>query len=56
MKFFIRRGKVLRQFEDYPKSIKKAIRYIKQDAKKDELNEIKKIVERAIELRFLKLD
>jgi hypothetical protein len=35
----------------YPKSIKKAVRYIKQDASKEQLEEIKKIVNFAIKKR-----
>ncbi|MCQ6278904.1 hypothetical protein [Bacillus sp. EB600] len=46
----------MREFDNYPKSIKKAIRYIKQDAKKDELKEIKIMLERAIELRSVRID
>jgi hypothetical protein len=46
----------MKQLDEYPKSIKKAIRYIKQDAKKEELYEIKKLINQAIYLRFLKLD
>jgi hypothetical protein len=46
----------LKQLDDYPKSIKKAIRYIKQDAKKDELLEIKKLIDQAFRLRSIKLD
>ncbi|WP_268870952.1 hypothetical protein [Halalkalibacter akibai] len=41
--------------DKYPKSIKKAVRYIKQDASKDQLEEIKKLVEYAIEKRTLRL-
>ncbi|MFD0829853.1 hypothetical protein ACT8ZR_30205 [Neobacillus sp. M.A.Huq-85] len=41
----------MNSFDKYPKSIKKAIRYIKQDAPKDQLEEIKKLIEYAISLR-----
>ena len=37
----------------YPKSIKKAVRYIKQDASIEQLEEIKKIVNFAIKKRNL---
>lgn len=45
----------MKDFEKYPKSLKKAIRYIKQDASKEELGEIKKIIDYAIERRTLTL-
>ncbi|WP_169917349.1 hypothetical protein [Alkalihalobacterium alkalinitrilicum] len=45
-----------KDFDRLPKSIKKAIRYIKQDASQEELDEIKKLVEYAIERRTLSLD
>ena len=35
----------------YPKCIKKAVRYIKQDASRDQLTEIKKVIENAIRIR-----
>lgn len=41
----------MRDFDQYPKSIKKAYRYIKQDATKDQLIEIKKLLEYAIQKR-----
>jgi hypothetical protein len=41
--------------DKYPKSIKKAIRYIKQDASKEQLEEIRKLIENAIERRTLRL-
>ncbi|WP_265416601.1 hypothetical protein [Alkalihalobacillus deserti] len=41
--------------DKYPKSIKKAVRYIKQDASKEQLEEIRKLVEYAIERRTLRL-
>ncbi|WP_209123043.1 hypothetical protein [Alkalihalobacillus sp. BA299] len=47
---------MMKDFDKFPKSIKKAIRYIKQDASKEELDEIKKLVEYAIERRTLTLD
>jgi hypothetical protein len=39
----------------YPKSIKKAVRYIKQDASIEQLEEIKKIVNLAIKKRTTSL-
>ncbi|MCM3115101.1 hypothetical protein M3610_07345 [Neobacillus sp. MER 74] len=35
----------------YPKCIKKAVRYIKQDASKDQLIDIKKVIDNAIRIR-----
>ncbi|WP_173799909.1 hypothetical protein [Domibacillus mangrovi] len=48
----------MEQLDTYPKSIKKAIRYIKQDASKEQLIEIKKMLNYAITRRIntLKLD
>ncbi|MDE5413779.1 hypothetical protein [Alkalihalobacterium chitinilyticum] len=47
---------MIKDIDHLPKSIKKAIRYIKQDASKEELNEIKRLVDYAIERRSLKLE
>ncbi|MFC3884766.1 hypothetical protein ACFOU2_15355 [Bacillus songklensis] len=41
----------MKHIDQYPKSIKKAVRYIKQDATKEQLEEIKKLIEDAIERR-----
>lgn len=41
----------MQDLDHYPKSIKKAIRYIKQEAKKEQLAEIKQILENAIKRR-----
>ncbi|MFN7250044.1 MAG: hypothetical protein ACK4M9_04550 [Anaerobacillus sp.] len=41
----------MREVEKIPKSIKKTVRYIKQDSSKEELSKIKKIIEDAIERR-----
>jgi hypothetical protein len=41
----------MKSIDNYPKSIKKAVRYIKQDAPKDQLEEIRKLIEHAIKLR-----
>ncbi|MBT2736752.1 hypothetical protein [Bacillus sp. ISL-7] len=35
----------------YPKCIKKAVRYIKQDAPRAQLDEIKKVIDNAIRIR-----
>lgn len=45
---------ILKNFDHYPKSIKKAIRYIKQDAEKEQLEEIRKLIDYAIQKRSLK--
>jgi len=44
----------MKNIDNYPKSIKKAVRYIKQDAPKDQLEEIRKLIENAIRLRSIK--
>ncbi|MDR7000596.1 hypothetical protein [Neobacillus niacini] len=46
----------MNSFDQYPKAIKKAIRYIKQDAPKAQLEEIKKLIEYAIRLRNQKVN
>ncbi|MDQ0198792.1 hypothetical protein [Neobacillus ginsengisoli] len=46
----------MKNIDHYPKSIKKAIRYIKQDATKEQLEEIRQLIENAIKLRSLKVD
>ncbi|WP_456277291.1 hypothetical protein [Bacillus sp. AK128] len=46
----------MENFDKYPKSIKKAIRYIKQDASKEQLEEIRKFIDYAIKKRSLTLD
>ncbi|WP_413307778.1 hypothetical protein AA0X95_08360 [Bacillus sp. 1P10SD] len=40
----------------FPKSIKKVVRYIKQEATKDQLAEIKKIIDTAIKIRNQRID
>jgi hypothetical protein len=47
---------ILKSIDQYPKSIKKAIRYIKQEAKKEDLKEIQMLIERAIEIRSLRVE
>ncbi len=46
----------MKELDHYPKSIIKAVRYIKQDAQKEQLEEIKKIIENAIKRRALALE
>ncbi|WP_283246038.1 hypothetical protein [Bacillus suaedae] len=41
--------------DKYPKSIRKAVRYIKQDATKEQLEELKKLLDYAIEIRTMRL-
>lgn len=41
--------------DHFPKSIKKAVRYIKQEATKEQLEEIQRLIEYAIKRRSLKL-
>jgi hypothetical protein len=45
----------MNNFDQFPKSIKKAIRYIKQDATKEQLEEIRKLIDYAIQRRTLNL-
>ncbi|MFS0638319.1 hypothetical protein AB1K84_20650 [Mesobacillus foraminis] len=42
--------------DNYPKSIRKAVRYIKQDATKQELEEIRKLIDYAIKKRTASLN
>ncbi|WP_196493704.1 hypothetical protein [Ornithinibacillus caprae] len=44
----------MKEFDQLPKSIKKAVRYIKQDAPKEKLELIQKVIENAIEYRAKK--
>jgi hypothetical protein len=46
----------MEKLDYHPKSIKKAIRYIKQDASKEQLMEIKEILDYAIAKRINKLN
>lgn len=46
----------MKDFDKFPKSIKKAVRYINQDATKEQLEDIKKLIEYAIERRSLTLE
>jgi hypothetical protein len=51
IKTFLKGSVFLKNFDHYPKSIKKAVRYIKQDAPIDQLMEIKRLIENAIRIR-----
>ncbi|MDQ0242543.1 hypothetical protein J2S09_000079 [Bacillus fengqiuensis] len=42
----------MKNIDQYPKSIKKAVRYIKQDASIKQLQAIQKLIEYAIERRI----
>ncbi|MBT2679835.1 hypothetical protein J7E38_12550 [Bacillus sp. ISL-35] len=46
----------MKEIDKFPKSVKKAVRYIKQDASKEQLEEIRKLIDYAIELRSVRLD
>jgi hypothetical protein len=46
----------MKKIDRFPKSIKKAVRYIKQDATMEQLLEIKKLLDSAIKLRGLKAE
>lgn len=41
--------------DHYPKSLKKAIRYLKQEAPLEQLDDFKQTIERVIQLRMLKI-
>jgi hypothetical protein len=43
---------ILKSIDHYPKSIVKAIRYIKQEADKDQLEEIQRLIDTAIKIRL----
>jgi hypothetical protein len=43
---------ILKNIDFFPKSIVKAVRYIKQDADKDQLEEIKKLIDEAFKIRL----
>ncbi|WP_409290502.1 hypothetical protein [Peribacillus sp. SCS-37] len=45
----------MKELDKYPKSIAKAVRYIKQDAPAEQLEEIKNLINQAIWKRKLKL-
>ncbi|MGG2088613.1 hypothetical protein ABFY59_16665 [Priestia aryabhattai] len=46
----------MESFDNQPKSIKKAVRYIKQDASKEQLVEIKKLFDTTIQKRIKALE
>lgn len=46
----------MKNFDQYPKSIKKVVRYIKQEATKEQLEELGKLIEYAINKRTLTLE
>lgn len=46
----------MKEIDKFPKSIKRAVRYIKQDASKEQMEEIKKLIDYAIKLRSVRLD
>lgn len=45
----------MKNIDQFPKSIKKAVRYIKQDGSKEQLEELKKLIEYAIKRRVTTL-
>ncbi|WP_191562777.1 hypothetical protein [Metabacillus idriensis] len=46
----------MKEFDTYPKSLKKMVRYIKQDASFEQLYEIKKLIDGSIYKRSLMLE
>ncbi|MDR6121886.1 hypothetical protein QFZ87_001483 [Bacillus sp. SLBN-46] len=46
----------MKDVNDFPKSVKKAVRYIKQEATKDQLYEIKRLIDSAIKLRHRRVN
>ncbi len=55
-KNFIFKEDYMKEIDKFPKSVKKAVRYIKQDASKEQLEEIRKLIDYAIKLRSVRLD
>jgi hypothetical protein len=51
-----RNGERMSSFDSMPKSIKKAVRYIYQDAPDEHLKEIQKLVNQAINQRLEKIE
>ena len=45
----------MKNMNQYPKAIKKAVRYIKQDAPKEQLDQLRELIEYAIEKRMKEL-
>jgi hypothetical protein len=45
----------MKELNEFPKSLKKAVRYIKQDASKEQLLEIKRLIHHAIKVRIYSL-
>lgn len=43
----------MKELDKFPRSIKKAVRYMKQDATREQLEEIKKIIDFVIQRRSL---
>lgn len=46
----------MKEIDKFPKSTKKAVRYIKQDVIREQLEEIRKLVEYAIQRRNITLE
>ncbi len=53
---FLLRRMHMKEIDKFPKSVKKAVRYLKQDASKEQLEEIRKLIDYAIKLRSVRLD
>ncbi|WP_391557578.1 hypothetical protein [Robertmurraya sp.] len=47
---------MLGNIDKFPKSLKKTVRYIKQEATREQLEEIRKIIDYAIQRRSVTLD
>ncbi|WP_197089599.1 hypothetical protein [Bacillus sp. SA1-12] len=45
----------MKEFDQFPKVMKKLVRYIKQDASLDQLEQFKKVLDYAIEKRIIML-
>jgi hypothetical protein len=41
----------MKKFDEYPRTLKKLLRYIKQEATPDQLDQIEKMVRKSIELK-----
>ncbi|MGS2779019.1 hypothetical protein ACVBAX_16785 [Robertmurraya sp. GLU-23] len=47
---------MMSNMDKFPKSLKKTVRYIKQEATREQLEEIRKIIDYAIQRRNVTLD
>lgn len=54
--YFIKKEpETMKEFDQFPKAMKKLVRYIKQDASIDQLEQFKRVLDYAIEKRMIML-